>query len=452
MSSSEAEKALKIRREKQLFVSDDLVVSMENVARVVNQPRKYHGNPVLTYDRPWEANCVITWGSVLYDRQKGEFRIWYEVHRRGGKLGKEMFLCYAFSEDGVHWHKPELGLFEYGGSKENNIVFIPPDMRFDSPTVLDDPSERDPEKRYKLFYHTSGLSPRGIYMAHSGDGIHWNPVNDVLVKAGDRNTAYYDTKLKKYRVITRIPGRGIRTCGLWESDDCERWEFVKELLAPDEKDPEDTQLYGMVYFNYESLFLGYLEMFYIPKRKLNAQLIYSTDGYDFFRACERKTFLDWGPEGSWDRAWVFPSHNPPIRIGDELYIFYQGRETLHWSRGPYGVVGSIALSFLRPDGFASLDALDDEGEVLTRALIFEGSTLHINAKAKPGYVAAEFLDEEGQAITGFDRDSCLPMASEDSLDHTIQWKGGGELSALAGRPVRLKFYMRRAKLYSFWFT
>ena len=31
--------------------------------------------------------------------------------------------CYAESKDGITWTKPELGLFEFDGSKANNIVW-----------------------------------------------------------------------------------------------------------------------------------------------------------------------------------------------------------------------------------------------------------------------------------------------------------------------------------------
>ena len=33
---------------------------------------------------------------------------------------------YAVSEDGVNWHKPILGMFEYKGSTRNNIVIEGP--------------------------------------------------------------------------------------------------------------------------------------------------------------------------------------------------------------------------------------------------------------------------------------------------------------------------------------
>ena len=36
--------------------------------------------------------------------------------------GKNEVTCYAESSDGVHWKRPELGLFEVHGSRNNNVI------------------------------------------------------------------------------------------------------------------------------------------------------------------------------------------------------------------------------------------------------------------------------------------------------------------------------------------
>lgn len=437
--------------------------SLENAIRVVNRPRKYHGNPVLTYDRPWEDNRIED-ASVLYDPEKG-FEMWYENFKRNEKSGnvRDHMLCYATSTDGIHWEKPDLGLIEYQGSKRNNIVFMPKGeyeiegvLRrggVHNPTVIRE-EEGDPKRLYRLFYYSR--FDRGIHVASSSDGLHWDPLEGIQVRAGDRNSAYYDQGLDRYRVITRIPGRGIRTCGMWESKDCEMWEFVEEALHPDEEDPPQTQLYGMVCFEYEGLRLGFLEIFHVPKRKLDTQLVYSLDGTQWHRACDRKTFLSWGPEGEWDSYWAFPINTPPIQAGDHLYIYYRGMKVPHRLSSdppsyymPYGPIHSIGLTVLRLDGFVSIDASCEEGVVTTAPLIFKGSQLHINAEAKPGYVVVELLDEEGRIIPDFAKRSCIPMDTEDNVDHIVRWKKKESLDELAGEPLKIRFYLRGAKLYSF---
>ncbi|MEA1950633.1 MAG: hypothetical protein U9N87_04570, partial [Planctomycetota bacterium] len=406
---------------------------------------KHHANPVLTWDKPWEGNCVITWGSILYEPDEKLFKAWYEVYKKfppQGEVGITM--CYATSRDGIKWDKPNLGLHEFRGSKENNIIV---NHAVDAPTVFRDPNP-SAESKYRMYWYD--CKERGVMSAISVDGIHWKVQEGIRVKSGDRMSAGYDPLRKKYYVITRIPGRGFRSCGLWESGDGLEFSFVKEIAAADGNDPEKTQFYGMITFPYQGLYIGFLEPFFIPIRKLDTQLMYSRDGVDWQRAVDRQTFLPYGPPGSWDQAWVTPSQNPPIRIGDKLYIFYQGRQTLHWAERPFGHIGSVGLAFLRPDGFVSMETQWNEGTVSTAPLLLEGDKLHVNAVAKPGTVCAEVLDLEGNPIAGFTRQDAVPMKMADSLDHVLTWKDNVTLAKLAGKKVRLRFYLRGAKLFSFW--
>ncbi len=430
-----------------LFIDDELIASIERLEWVVNQPVRHHANPVITYDRPWEGNCVITWGSVIYDEDERLFRIWYEAYDKYGPPGEQTLICYATSPDGVAWDKPELGLVDYRGSKANNIVLTADEGTLDAPSVVHVP-DAPPEQQWRMYWHSGAHG--GIRCATSPDGLRWNPLPGVVVEAGDRNTVSYDASSGTFRLITRVPGRGMRTCGLWESDDGKEFAYIGEIAAPDDADADRDEFYGMIQFPWSGLHLGFLEVFHVPIRKLNCQLAYSRDGYDWHRACDRQTFLDWGPPGAWDQAWVAPSHNPPIRVGNRLYIFYQGRQTLHWAEEPFGHIGGIGLCFLRPDGFVSLDAQNSEGSVTTTPLLLQGETLHVNALARPGTVTAEILNAEGEPIEGFSRADCVPLKMADMIDREITWKGTAAIDALAGRTVRLRFYVQAAKLYSFW--
>ncbi len=439
----------------QLMLDGSLITQMDGLDLVVNQAVTYHANPVLTYTKPWEANCVTMYGSVLYDVEEERFKAWYMVYKKLPPPDDEFIVfCYATSKDGFSWEKPALGLFDVDGSAENNVVMT---GHFDAPTVFRNPRDNGARKYLMAWYDKTVI---GIRVSSSPDGIHWNHPDRVAVASGDRSTAGYDPLRGKFYVITRVWRSKHRTCALWESDDGECFEFVREIAAADEDDPEGTEFYGMVRFPWAGLHVGVIEMFYIPQRKLNAQLAYSHDGLHWHRAGDREAFVDWGPPGAWDRAWVCPSHNPPIQVGDTLYIFYQGRQTLHWSVLPFGIIGSVGLAFLRPDGFVSLEPEEPldrsntthahQGTATTVPLLLEGESLHVNALARPGSIRVEVLDSDGASIDGFTREDARPLRMADSLDAVVAWERGRTLKELSGKPVLLRFHIQAAKLYSFW--
>jgi len=105
----------------------------------------------------------------------------------------------------------------------------------------------------------------------------------------------------------------------------------------------------------------------------------------------------------------------------------------------------------RVDGFVSVSACPEGGELLTKPLVFSGSQLVINALTRDnGAVQSELLDDRGLVIPGFGRNDCIPFRG-DNIEHVLRWKEGAELSSLAGNPVQLRFVLQNADLYSFRF-
>ncbi|HZQ21646.1 MAG TPA: hypothetical protein VFA89_02505 [Terriglobales bacterium] len=469
------EEAIAIGDKAQLFVDDHVIETATGVHRQAHEAEKYFPNPVLTYTRPWEGHCVITWGSVLYDQSEHRFKIWYEAIREDPGAGEETYFLYATSPDGIYWDKPELNQFEFQGSRANNIVFHPT-APFDSAVVIRDESDPIPDQRYKMMYYlrTKSTAERGLYGAVSRDGIHWRELHGPLVKAGDRSSFFYNRFRKTYVFMSRpgvpAPATGVtRWIGIWESGDFRSFGIMQPTLWPDAEDAVGTEFYSMQPFTYESLALGYLEMFYAGEndsryRRLDTQLTISHDGRKWERALDRHPFLEFGPIGSWDGGWVCPASNAPIRRGDKLYIFYQGRRTFHWATRPaqfeqdgetyqindpaVGHVGSIGLAFLRIDGFASLDAGNTSGVVITKPLVLPpGQDLFVNANIQ-GTLKVSVLDEAGSPLSGYEASACLPLFG-DSVSHRVQWQRGRDLRPLTGHTVRLRFDLSDAQLYSF---
>ncbi len=128
--------------------------------------------------------------------------------------------------------------------------------------------------------------------------------------------------------------------------------------------------------------------------------------------------------------------------------------------GVYPVVGNLDELFkaldarvrqLRRDGFASINADDQTGRLVTRPLGFEGKRLHINAEvAEGGSIQVGFLSRDGRnPVEDMGPDDCTAITG-DAVDVPVSWQAGSDVSALAGTDPRLDFRLRRAKIYSFW--
>ena len=83
-----------------------------------------------------------------------------------------------------------------------------------------------------------------------------------------------------------------------------------------------------------------------------------------------------------------------------------------------------------------------------KPLVFLGDTLVVNANAKGGSLVVEALDADGKIIEGFAHADCVPITT-DSVRHVMTWKGNQDCHLLQGRPIKLHFHLKNAKLYSF---
>src|ERR1700678_2715964 len=107
---------------KSLFVDDDQIELMEHVTRTLHTPSFSAANPVLPPDKPWEGSVILQPGTVIYDKEEHIFKMWYNSLATRSKPDVEEFVCYATSTDGIHWTRPNLGIVEFRGSKDKNIV------------------------------------------------------------------------------------------------------------------------------------------------------------------------------------------------------------------------------------------------------------------------------------------------------------------------------------------
>ena len=68
-----------------------------------------------------------------------------------------------------------------------------------------------------------------------------------------------------------------------------------------------------------------------------------------------------------------------------------------------------------------------------------------------GGVKVGIEEADGSAISGFSVEDCV-MQIGNEIDRRVTWKSGSDVSALAGKPVRLRFSMKDADIFSFRFA
>lgn len=437
--------------EKQLFIDDSLIDwnMSKGVGLAVNPPQKT-GDQIIVPTEPWEEFCVNAWVTVMED--EGLYRMWYEAYSSeyGGDLNAR--LCYAESTDGINWRKPGLGIVEFRGNKENNIVFTGrPGLGYHGGTVFKDPIA-EPNERYKMVYLAAD---RKVHGAVSPDGLHWTqwPYPILNVSSDTQTVCFYDESRKKYVIFCRLWSHGWRVTGRSESDSFFLFPLPTEVLRCDEQDPPATDMYNSAAVKYPYASNSYFILTSLFDRRSDTLQVYlatSRDGVNWVRP-QRIPFITRGPEGSFDSECVYANVGH-IRKGNEIWIYYTGFDLGHGKRLPQIRMkqGQISRAVLRLDGYVSVDAQGEGGGTLTTLpLVFSGGRLELNVK---GDIRVALLDESGRPIPGFRIEDCDEV-NGDFVNKTITWNGLSNLAGLAGRKVRLQFKMEQgSKLYAFQFA
>lgn len=469
-----------ITRHAQLFLDDSWIDDCGYVERVWHQPRKLR-QPVIQPEMPWEDLGLTCYGSVLH--WQGKFRAWYTIWPRR----QPGVVCYAESDDGVHWQKPELDLHPANDHARTNIVLAPAAYedggKIDNLTIFLEPEAEFP---LKMIYWDSGRSfatanpqppPYGLYLAESKDGLHWEEHGVVVEDFGDRFNALptrHDGKYVLYgrgRIATRKGRPRGRSVYRIESDDLRDWSEDDLILSPDPEDPANLEYYSLMGFPYEGLLIGGIERMHRDPDFLDFELAWSTDSRTWHRSRQRDPFLGWGPPGTWDDQWATLSSSSPILQENRLWFYYSGRSDAHNLPFPH-TQAAIGLATLRRDGFCSLFAGEQPGTITTPPITWPEADLIVNVECRrsisshptnllTGDLFVEALDDAGEPIPGFTKDDCDMRRTNTVNIHNeanpelsgyygITYDDGQRsLRELAGRSIRLTFHLREAHLYAF---
>jgi hypothetical protein len=453
---------------RQLFV-DEFLIESTDLLHMYHSPEKYEGNPVLRCETALERQTGIIGGTgrpcIWWNPEKKLFYLWYQA----GTYFKGT-IALATSPDGLNWTRPSLDV-NPGSNQVLPIGFQP-----DSYGIVADWEAQDPQQRFKLFSTQPVETKLPAFSFVSADGIHWTNQTPTG-PAGDRSSMFYNPFRKKWVYSLRSAFHG-RSRNYWECDDFLEgakwtssdtvpWLAADRLDAPEPGYKHKTQLYNFDAVAYESLMLGFFELHRGPKNarckemglpKLNEiSFGYSRDGFHYSRP-DRRAHLPASRKDTWDRGFVESGGNICAVVGDNLYFYYSGcRGDMDGAILPDGSINqgsmydpnAIGVAILRRDGFASLNAGASTGTVTTKPVLFSGSHLFVNADCPDGGLRAEAIDADGQVIEPFSQANCIPFSGDRTLA-PLTWEGAGDLSPLAGKPVRFRFFLKRGAFYSFW--
>ncbi len=451
---------------RELFVDNWLIDNMDGTCLRLHSPVR--GEVVFRFDAPWEGGQSAY---VTIIRDDDQLRMYY---RGGGDLGRE-YTCLATSRDGIHWTRPELGLFEFNGSKRNNIIWTGEKKAYWESHNFSPFKDANPaapaSQRYKAVTLSRAVPPgeserRKVLMAFvSPDGIHWNRLQDKpIITDGSfdsQNVAFWDTIEETYVCYLRQGQQGKRSISRCTSVDFVNWTR-SELL--DFGDTPIEHFYTNAiqpYCRAPHVYLGFPMRFVPPaerntvgleRRKTDglsdAVFMSSHDGRRWHR-----TFMEafirpgvdpknWGgAHGNTTPAWGV------VRTSEQELSIYWAE---HYDNYPEdtGLVPQLRRGTLRLDGFVSVNAPYAGGELVTRTLTFAGKHLVINySTSAVGSVKVEIQDSRQRPIPGFTLDDTVEIWG-DETERVVAWRNGHDVSRLAGRPVRLRFVMKDADLYS----
>jgi hypothetical protein len=423
------------------LVDEHLIDRLAGDARLqVQQPTP--GEVVLTADAPWEGNTSAYY-TVLQDGDV--YRMYYRgSHYDEGtkQAAHREVACYAESRDGIRWTKPELGLHDFNGSKQNNIIWDGEGTHCFTPFLDTNPAAAA-DARFKALTRVKG----GLIALKSADGIHWQKMADkpVITKGAfdSQNLAFFDHKVGKYREYHRM-FRKVRDIMTGTSDDFLHWT---EPVFLDYADAPPEHLYTNTVRSYPGaphIVIGFPTRFLPATQQTEPTFMVSRDGQSFRRYMEP----------------VIPPTAPADRAGNRSNYMAWGLVQLpgekEWSvyakEAYYTGKGSRLRRFTyRPDGFVALTAGSAGGDSITRPITFEGSRLIVNYRARDkGTLRVELQDESGTPLPGFTAADSQEYRGDD-VAAPVEWVTANELKSLAGKPLRLRFILEDAELYSFRF-
>lgn len=427
------------------FVDARLIGSLTNAQLRLTPPQRRE--VVLTLDKPWEGPASAYF-AVFRDGDK--VRMYYRGHCPAD-LAAEQVTCYAESSDGIRFARPELGLYDFGGNRANNIVYRGVEAHNFAPFRDTNPGA-PPDAMYKAMAGVGGK----LFAFVSPDGTRWRKLREepVLTKGAfdSLNIAFWDAVAGLYRCYSRSwtggGYAGIRAIQSATSKDFVTWtEPVNHRYAPGVHIEHFYTNATVPHPGAPHILLSFPKRFVPERTKLggykepgvsDAVFMTSRDGTTWDRA-----FLEaWLRPGLDQRNWTQRSNMPAwgiVETGDEFSLYVS--EHYDW---PDCRIRRVTVPRAR---FAGIHGGPEGGTIITKPLTFSGHDLVLNyATSAAGSVVVEVVDDDGKPYDGFAANDFGQLYG-DELEAVAKWRGKS-LAEAPARPVRLRVTLRDADLYA----
>lgn len=474
-NAEEAEVPIVIGTRRELFVDRFLIAELRGARLELSAPRDEGIS--IEFDETWEGP-EAGYATVIKDGDK--YLMYYRGISQLVRDGSEHErICVAESTDGINWTKPQLGLFEFNGNRENNIILADaaPATHNLCP-MLDNRSGVPDSERFKAL----GGTLDGLLAFASADGIHWRKLQDepVISKADvpienihlfdSQNVPFWSEAEQLYVCYFRL-WDGLRRIARTTSKDFIHWTPAElmDQVHDDGQGPRPAPAEHLYtnqtspYFRAPHLYVAIAARFFEGRqvlsdeqaRSLDVNPDYYKDTSDSILMTSRgghvydRTFLEgYMKPGIGPNNWVSRTNYPGLNIvqtGPTEMSFYVNQDYAQPS-------AHLRRYSLRLDGLASVQAGAEAGELLTKPIQFDGNKLLINfATSAGGGIRFELQDLHGNPLPGFALADCQEQIGNE-IERVVTWKGGADVSALAGQAVQLRCVLKDADLYSIQFA
>ncbi len=461
---------------------------------------------ILRSDRPWEGRALYI--SSTYQHE-GVHHMLYRGHNTasGGESARDYYLCLATSRDGISWEKPEIGVVKFAGGRPNNIVGFENGTPLTFCFTFYDPRPETPsDERVKAIFmrdgdRRAGGQGRGLraQILGSADGRVWRELElgadlrSDWPNAFDGGSVFWSEAEQQFVGYFRwwdeaaprhertlhdwMIGRpGVRSVFRSTSRDLRSWSEPEPMGFGGTPREHIYESPTIPYFRNPSTYIVLANRFNPGRRALSLEeeraldistfsgnanmplyafasdandlvLMFAKPGSSEYHRPFMEAFMRPGSDrGNWSSRCNYPSlSGGVIPTGPAELSFYVTRHHLQ----PTNHIQRISL---RTDGFVSVKAPYAGGEMLTNPLTYSGDHLLLNfATSGAGEIRVEIQDADGRSMAGFGLDDCDPLIG-DRVAGIVTWRGRSAVGAFVGKPVRLRFAMTDADLYSLRFA